>query len=282
MKQFIIICLLFFFYNSFAQEFEINERIKIKRKYSNEKLITEEHFNRKGQIIKYSQINYNLLRSEIVNGVFYPMDIQYDSLVNIFEYTQFPEQKLSYSYSADKNGKSEIKLTSIYFFENDLLIEEKIILKNDTISRLNFYNNQKDLIKVINESESTYLIDYEYNIDSLPIKKLKYLDNLNNLISKVEINYNEKKQKQKEYFYNDDEKLKSTISYFYDNKNRLIKTVKTTFDLFTNPKQKRDTKFIISYKYDDFGNVIEEEIFDDFMDKKGKVDIYKYEYEFYN
>ncbi|RRJ91478.1 hypothetical protein EG240_05585 [Paenimyroides tangerinum] len=190
MKQFIIICLLFFFYKSFAQEFEKSERIKIKRKYSNENLITEEHFDQKGQIIKYSQINYNLLRSEVVNGVFYPMDIQYDSLVNIFEYNQFPEQKLSYSYSADKNGKSEIKLTSIYFFENDLLIEEKIILKNDTISRLNFYNNQKDLIKVINESESTYLIDYEYNIDSLPIKKLKYLDNLNNLISKIEITYN--------------------------------------------------------------------------------------------
>lgn len=171
MKQFIFLCFLLFFSESIAQEFEKGKRIKIKRKYSNEKLINEEYFNQKGQIIKFSQVNYNLLRSESVNGVFYPMDIHYDSLVNVFEYTQFPEQKLSYSYSVNKDGKSEIKLTSIYFFENDLLIEEKIILKNDTISRLNFYNYQNDLIKVINESESTYLIDYEYNIDFLPIKK---------------------------------------------------------------------------------------------------------------
>jgi len=281
MKQCILICFLLFFSKSIAQEFEKEKRIKIKRKYSNEKLINEEYFNQKGQIIKFSQVNYNLLRSESVNGVFYPMDIHYDSLVNVFEYTQFPEQKLSYSYSVNKDGKSEIELTSIYFFENDLLIEEKNILKNDTISRLNFYNNQNDLIKVINESESTYLIEYEYNIDSLPIKKTKYIDNLNNLISKVEINYNEKKLKQKEYFYNHDEKLKSTITYFYDKKNQLIKTLKSNLDLYTNPKQKRDTKFIISYKYDDYGNVIEEKIFDDFMDRKGKTDIYKYEYEFY-
>jgi hypothetical protein len=283
MKTTIIIniFILFHVFSIYGQEYNNSINIKIKRTYSKGKITNEDYYNRQGQLIKTAIPNYSYYEGEALNGEFYSISYEYDTLASVYEYSEHSPQKKRYSYHVKDTQKSALKLTDEYYLKNGLLVEQKQYYGLEPRSTYYWYNEQGDSVKNKTEYENIYFIDYIYTSDSLVQEETKYKNNRRKLVYRLEYEYNAFKQKEESYYYNYDNKLTKITLYSYDEKQRLIKIEETGLDIYTVAHQRRDKKYITSYKYNDYNLVIEEHIFDDFMDKKGKEQIYQYEYEYY-
>ena len=279
------ILMLILVFSIYGQESNNSINIKIKRTYSNGKLTNENYYDQQGRLIKIARPDYNFYRGEGLNGKIHTISYAYDTLVDLYKYSELSPQKKWYSYHVKDSIKSELELEEEYYYENGLLkkIKHFGIKTCSYCNRKEYfeYNKQGDLIKHNENGFRDIRYEHIYNSDSLVIQRTMYYGLSVKYDWRRLYEYNNSKQEEKVYFYNHDQRLSEITLYSYDEKQRLIKIEKTKLDIYTVAHQRRDTKYVTSYKYNDYNLVIEEHIFDDFMDKKGKEQIYQYEYEYY-
>jgi hypothetical protein len=286
MKTMIInIFMLLLVFSMYGQESDKSVNIKIKRTYSNGKLTNESYYDKQGRLIKTARPDYSFYRGEGLNGKVYSISYSYDTLVDNYEYSKQPPQKKRYSYHVKNSIKSELELEEEYYYENGLLKK----IKHFGIKTCNYcnrkeyfeYNKQGDLVKHKENGSKDIRYEHIYNSDSLVVQRAMYYGLSVKYDWSRTYEYNDFKQEEKVYFYNHDQRLTEITLYSYDEKQRLIKIEKTNLDVYTVEYQRRETKYITSYKYNNYDHIIEEHIFDDFMNKKGKEHVYQYEYEYY-
>jgi hypothetical protein len=244
-----IIIVLFCSFSIYGQDINDLINIKVKRTYLEGKLINENYYDQQGRLIKTAHPNYKYYRGEYHNGQVHTISYEYDTLAWIYEYSKDLSQTKTYKYHIKDNQKSMLELTDEHYYKNGLLLKTIKYFDNVKSGFEHFkYDKYGNIVKIKDEF-GTNRYKYIYNSDLLIVRKTMYSNFRINYNYRIIYEYNCLKQKEKAYKYNYDKRLTEITLYFYDEKQRIIKIETTNLDIYTDEHQRREKKYITSYKY---------------------------------
>lgn len=273
MRVLISIILFFPVFNISGQNSNDSIKVKIKRTYSKEKLIREEHYDQQGRLIRDAIPDYRYRR--------FSYYLEYDTLAWIYEYNEQAPQKKKYCYYVKDSIKSELELKEEHYYKKRLLKKIKNVYESDKPTFEYFkYNKYENVIRKYDTEfwrlSSRY--KYVYNADLSTKRRTMYDFFCIKYTQRIIYEYNAFKNIEKIYNYNHDKKLTKIISYFYDEEQRLTSIETIKLDVYTAEHQRKDKKNVIFYKYNEYGLLIEEKKIDDHYLNDGYVYFYEYEY----